>query len=347
MRKIQIKKIKNNNLTNLYSDNNYKIVKLIFIEILILLILFIFIPKTNMKSYFLDNYIIMKSKINNNIKEKITLLKLMTNNNENEYKKVQECLLNDPDKSYCIYHLISTKDVLNKKRVLIGEKRDGGYLLLDDFNNVHIAYSFGISTNVDFDKALADRGIDIYMYDHTIDSLPFENTKFHWRKIGICGKNRTNVNLKTLEKLIDENGHKTKKNMILKMDIEHWEWESLVDISEETLNQFNNLYYKVLKKLSETHQPFYVRCNNNKGAIVNFGNNSFIKDENIYPMYEFEFSKPTIGKAEMNLNICSYLFFIIFQKNTIIKSINPDTINIIASVHFLFKNLQFIHLIIW
>ena len=57
----------------------------------------------------------MKSKINNNIKEKITLLKLMTNNNENEYKKVQECLLNDPDKSYCIYHLISTKDVLNKK----------------------------------------------------------------------------------------------------------------------------------------------------------------------------------------------------------------------------------------
>ena len=80
--------------------------------------------------------------------------------------------------------------------------------------------------------------IDIYMYDHTIDSLPFENTKFHWRKIGICGKYRTNVNLKTLEKLIDENGHKTKKNMILKMDIEHWEWESLADVSEETLNQF-------------------------------------------------------------------------------------------------------------
>ena len=223
----------NNNLTNLYSDNNYKIVKLIFIEILILLILFVFIQKTNMKSYFLDNCIIMKSKINDNIKEKITLLKLMTNNNENEYKKVQECLLNDPDKSYCIYHLISTKDVLNKKRVLIGEKRDGGYLLLDDFNNVRIAYSFGICNNVDFDKALADRGIDVYMYDHTINSLPFENPKFHWKKIGICGKNETNINLKTLEKLIEENGHKNEQNMILKMDIEYWEWDSLVDISKE------------------------------------------------------------------------------------------------------------------
>ena len=121
-------RVKNNKLTNLYSNYNYKYVKLIFIEILILLALFVFIPKTNKKSYFLDNYITRKSKINNNIKEKITLLKLMTNNNENEYKNIQECLLNDPDKLYCIYHLISTKDVLNKKRVLIGEKRDGGYL---------------------------------------------------------------------------------------------------------------------------------------------------------------------------------------------------------------------------
>ena len=328
MRNIQIK--------DLYSNYNYKIVKLIFIQILILLGLLVFIPKTNMKSYFLDNYITRERKINNNIKEKITLLKLMTNNNENEYKKVLQCLVNDPDKSYCIYHLISTKDVLNKKRVLIGKKCDGGYLLFEDFNNVNIAYSFGISINVDFDKALAARGIDVYMYDHTINSLPFENPKFHWKKIGICGKNETNINLKTLEKLIDENGHKNEKNMILKMDIEHWEWESLVDISKETLNQFkyiviefhfrdekrynnNNIYYKVLKKLSETHQAFYVRCNGNKGKIVNFGNNrichllevsylikkdnSFIKDENIYPMYEFEFFNPSIGILEMNLNI--------------------------------------------
>ena len=60
-----------------------------------------------------------------------------------------------------------------------------------------------------------------------------------------------------------------------------------------------------------------MRCNNNKGAIVNFGNNSFIKDENIYPMYEFEFSKPTIGKAEMNLNTIVYLKLYCFL-NTII-----------------------------
>ena len=44
--------------------------------------------------------------------------------------------------------------------------------------------------------------------------------------------------MKNLEELIEENGHSKEKNMILKMDIEHWEWESIVDLKEETLNQF-------------------------------------------------------------------------------------------------------------
>ena len=47
-------------------------------------------------------------------------------------------------------------------------------------------------------KELADRGIDVFMYDHTIDSLPYENNHFHWKKIGICGKSSSENNLKTL-----------------------------------------------------------------------------------------------------------------------------------------------------
>ena len=56
---------------------------------------------------------------------------------------------------------------------LIGPKRDGGYVLMDDFHNISIAYSFGIDGDVSFDAALAQKNIDIYMYDHTINSLPF------------------------------------------------------------------------------------------------------------------------------------------------------------------------------
>ena len=31
--------------------------------------------------------------------------------------------------------------------------------------------------------------------------------------------------------------------------------------------------------------------------------NFFKKDETIYPIYEFDYSKPVLGKLEMNLNL--------------------------------------------
>ena len=42
--------------------------------------------------------------------------------------------------------------------------------------------------------------------------------------------------MKNIEELIAENGHINEKNMILKMDIEHWEFESIIDLKEDTLN---------------------------------------------------------------------------------------------------------------
>jgi hypothetical protein len=206
--------------------------------LLIFLILFY-----QIKNIFLNNSYIQKPEditkgIMNKISEKITFLKILTNNNENEYKGIQECLLNDPDQKFCIYHLILPKEVVGKKRILLGEKSDGCYVLLDDFENIKYAYSFGISTNIQFDKALADRGIDVFMYDHTIDSLPYQNPKFHWKKIGLCGIGKQYQNMSNLKELIAENGHRKEKNMILKIDIEHWEYESIIGLKEDTLNQF-------------------------------------------------------------------------------------------------------------
>ena len=148
---------------------------------------------------------------NNNIIEKIKIAKIITNNNELYYKGIVNCLSKEQDSELCIYHLIVPKNVVGKKKILIGAKKDGGYVLLNDFKNIKIAYSFGISNNIHFDKDLADKGIDVYMYDHTINKLPFNNSKFHWKKIGISGKAFINEHLKTLEDLILENGHSLEK----------------------------------------------------------------------------------------------------------------------------------------
>ena len=186
-----------------------------------------FIHEVGEKNYSLDNKVLA---------DKIKLLKIITNNNHLIYKKFENCLIsNNPDDLYCIYHLIFPKKVIGKKKMLIGEKSDGCYVLLDDFENIRIAYSFGISHMIQFDQSLADRGIHVYMYDHTINALPYNNPKFHWKKIGITGKNKKSINLKSLDELILENYHSLEKNMILKIDVEHCEWDSLKDIEDDVL----------------------------------------------------------------------------------------------------------------
>ena len=254
----------------------------------------------------------------NNIENKIKILKYLTNNDKTFYEGAKNCLEKDPDEQLCIYQFLCPKEVINKKRILIGNHEDGSYVMLDDFKNIKIAYSIGIDGLIQFDKALADKGIDVYMYDHTIDKLPYENEKFHWKKIGIGGNNDRTSNIQTLTDMMKDNGHLNEKNIILKIDVEGPEWKSLNDVPEDILKQFRfilveyhffqlypKLYYNVLKKMYKTHQVFFVNCCS-LPDVKTFGNNricvcievsyalrseySFAKDESIYPIEEFAYS---------------------------------------------------------
>lgn len=183
-----------------------------------------------------------------------------------------------------IYYLLNSMEVLGYNKIRIGSKTDGGYILLNDLKNIKIAYCFGIGSEISFEKELAEKNIDIFMYDHTINNLPFENSKFHWKKIGLCGKNIGENNMSTLSELIKENGHSKEENMILKLDIESYEWEVLENLPINIFKQFKYIagefhlnekdelqYYNIFKKIQETHQIFHIHCNN-CGEIINLNN---------------------------------------------------------------------------
>ena len=93
-------------------------------------------------------------------------------------------------------------DVKGKNKIRIGHNYDGGYILLDDFDNIKIAYSFGIANEISFEKSLANKNINVFMYDHTIVSLPYENPNFHWKKIGLSSEHSEDKNMKTLNEII-------------------------------------------------------------------------------------------------------------------------------------------------
>ena len=166
---------------------------------------------------------------------------------------------------------------------------DGGYIMADSFAEHGIAYSFGISNDVSWDSAIADCGYKIFMYDNTIDKLPYEREEFLFFKEGISGMDKIDEPLKTLSYYIDKNGHSHEKNMILKMDVEGAEWSFLETVDYDILNQFNQIIIefhgfiqsensdkkiKALEKLNKTHNLIHLH-GNNTSYTVKIGNTVF------------------------------------------------------------------------
>ena len=268
-------------------------------------------------SYYLEKLIKKVSNTNsltllNNYLELDNLFK-----DDKRYDGARNCLVEAEPNPNCIYNYLYPKKVIGKTRKLYGGKVSTSYVMLEEFEGIKIAYSIGIGDPgwyIAFDKELADRNIDVYMYDHTTRKLPYANPRFHFHKIGLTGKNNNNPNLKYLEDILRENGHLNEKNMILKIDCEYCEWESLIDFPEEILknfrfmllelhfnNRYVDMYPKVLAKLSKYHQIFYVHCVN-CGHVVHIGDiricdalevsyvikegHQFERDDSIYPVDE-------------------------------------------------------------
>ena len=186
-------------------------------------------------------------------------------------------------------------DVEKFKYIRVGRDKDGGYVMIDDFKDVKNAYSCGINDDVSWDKDFVNRrggGISIYMYDHTIDRLPEEHKDFHFFKTGITGiYDPSHPELETIPRLIAKNGHQNDYNMILKMDIEGYEWEVLENIDVDSLNHFSQIVIEMhwligqwfqpisvdnenkilfsLDKLNSTHQLVYIHGNNASPILKN------------------------------------------------------------------------------
>lgn len=167
----------------------------------------------------------------------------------------------------------------------IGRDHDGGYLMLDDFRG-KVAYSFGINTDVSWDEDIANRGYDVYMYDHTIDALPYERKEFHWFKKGLADKAEDEPPLHFLDWFLWKNQHMQEEHMLLKMDVEGAEWGGLEQINPLLLTQFDQIVLElhdlakahtdqeraqilsVLHKLNQTHYLVHMHGNNCDFAIT-------------------------------------------------------------------------------
>jgi len=174
--------------------------------------------------------------------------------------------------------------LVSASKTRVGRFFDGGYVMLDRFDDVSAAYSLGINDDVSWDLDVAARGIPIYQYDHTIERLPAEHEMFHWEKIGIAAK--ADGEFETLERLVVKNGHETAENLLLKIDIEGFEWEVFANTPSRVFNQFSQVVAELhwlerigeydfgerarrgISNLMSTHKLVHVHANNHAPWIV-------------------------------------------------------------------------------
>ncbi len=174
------------------------------------------------------------------------------------------------------------KKVEGKKLIRIGSgEGDGGYVMVDDFDNMMCAYSCGIGNDVSWDMDIAKRGIKVFMYDHTICRLPKVHNNFIFYNFGIG----EGSNCLPLREILKKNDNLDNHDLILKMDIEGAEWEVLDDISSDLLSNFKQIslelhdvckwecreeILRVLQKIRVTHQAVWIHGNNaGKAEVAN------------------------------------------------------------------------------
>jgi hypothetical protein len=142
------------------------------------------------------------------------------------------------------------------RKIRVGSNRDGGYVMLDDFEKIDVALSLGIGPDVSWDRAIAERGIPVWQYDHTIAATPSQHPLFHFEPKRIVNQAASKRDL-AFSDLLRQHGPKP---FILKIDIESDEWEILAQLPPGLLANCRQIVIELHEFLSIADQAWRDRA---------------------------------------------------------------------------------------
>lgn len=171
--------------------------------------------------------------------------------------------------------------------IRLGPDGDGGYLIPDDLDGIEYAFSPGVSTESGFEAALAARGMRVHLADFSVAQPPQQNEAFVFdRKFVGCLTNETFMTMDDWKRMrIGDYGG----DLLLQMDIEGAEFETLMATSERLLSQFRimviEFHYlhqlwnkpwfilvaRAIEKILQTHKVVHIHPNNHCGSFKSRG----------------------------------------------------------------------------
>lgn len=185
---------------------------------------------------------------------------------------------------------LQMKRVDNFPMTRVGGPFDGGYVCVEDFKGLSAAVSVGIGTDVSWDTAIANTGLVVHQYDHTVSGPPEPHANFRFHPVRLVPRDG-DVGI-TIGSILESNDLHQPASVIGKVDIEGDEWDVLSSVSTADLASFSQFicefhwlsrladsafFEKVLltfRHLAEVFEPVHVHANN-WSPLVRIGNKLF------------------------------------------------------------------------
>lgn len=149
------------------------------------------------------------------------------------------------DQRQALFDLVQPVAISNCQLERFGEANDGGYLMCGNLlGEIESAYSYGISG---YDKWGCDistrHRVAVHQYDCFVTdqpACPAGNAMFHAECVGAVAETVEGRPFDTISNQFARNGDTTKR-VVLKIDVEGAEWDSLLAMPDETLRQIDQL----------------------------------------------------------------------------------------------------------
>lgn len=167
--------------------------------------------------------------------------------------------------------------------IRLGPVGDGGYLVPDDLSGIEACFSPGVSLISGFEKQCADRGMTAFLADASVNGPAEAHPKFRFTKKFI-GATHSEL-FTTIDDWVNESLPNTSYDLLLQIDIEGYEYEVFLGMSDSLLRRFRiivaefhdlhnlwsrpafNLTSRAFEKIVETHACVHIHPNNVAGSI--------------------------------------------------------------------------------
>jgi len=162
--------------------------------------------------------------------------------------------------------------------IRLGAQNDGGYLIPDDLVGISACFSPGVSSISDFEKDCANLGIEVFLADRSVNGPAVKDKSFHFTKKFIGSF--SNEEFMRIDDWVLSSLPNNSDDLMLQMDIESFEYETIISMSEEIQKRFrimviefhqldqlwnrpfSTLAIRAFKKLLQTHKCVHIHPNN-------------------------------------------------------------------------------------